>query len=563
MYVLGLNTGVHDSSAALLRDGALCQLVEQERLSRRKHAVFQTPREAIQACLDAEGITLSSVDAIAVGWDIGSTPLRGSRRFTSEGMRAWLFPDEPPGSLPPLRWVSHHLAHAASAYYSGGADRAAVIVVDGAGETQASSLYRGAGGKLELLREWPITQSLGFYYGLAAEWVGLDLHFGAGKLMGLAAYGRRRDGASLHRCASGYEIAATRDDGDQPRLGADPRKLGLDVPHTMVAAVREEFAGLYPYLPRAGEDAISYADFAATIQEALNDALYGLAAEARQLADAPDLVVAGGVAMNCSAIGRLARTGIFDRVYVPPVPTDAGVSLGAALVVAAEHDPFVPTAITHAYWSDGFTVDSAAAAVAGTGLVSRRLDADRLPAVAAAAVAEGRIVGWARGRAEIGQRALGARSIVADPRDRHSLERLNRLKGREMWRPVAPSVLAEHAGELFDGPVPEPARFMLSATQVRPDARRRVPAVTHVDGSARPQLVERATNPGYWHLIDEFRALTGIPAVVNTSFNLADEPIVYTAANSVATYLRSDLDLLVLDDLLVARSEMDLSALCG
>ena len=135
MYVLGLNTGVHDSSAALLRDGALCQLVEQERLSRRKHAVFQTPREAIQACLDAEGIILSSVDAIAVGWDIGSTPLRGSRRFTSEGMRAWLFPDEPPGSLPPLRWVSHHLAHAASAYYSGGADRAAVIVVDGAGET--------------------------------------------------------------------------------------------------------------------------------------------------------------------------------------------------------------------------------------------------------------------------------------------------------------------------------------------------------------------------------------------------------------------------------------------
>jgi carbamoyltransferase len=206
---------------------------------------------------------------------------------------------------------------------------------------------------------------------------------------------------------------------------------------------------------------------------------------------------------------------------------------------------------------------AAAAAVADAGLVSRRLGPAELPTLVAQAIAAGRIVGWARGRAEIGQRALGARSIVADPRDRRSLERLNRLKGREMWRPVAPSVLAEHVDELVQGPVGHPTRFMLSAMSVRPEARRRLPAVTHVDGSARPQLVERETNPGYWSLIDAFRALTGVPAVVNTSFNLADEPIVHTAANAVATFVRSELDLLVLDDLLVARSETDLPAAAG
>jgi len=556
MYLLGLNTGVHDASAVLLRDGSLRHFAEQERISRRKHAVFQSPREAAEACLAAEGIGLDQVSAIAVGWDLPSTALGGSRRFTPEGMRRWLFPDAPAGSLPPLRWIPHHLAHAASAYYPSGFDNAAALVLDGAGETQATSLYRAGPAGLELLREWPITESLGFYYGLAAEWTGLDRHFGAGKLMGLAAYGRLREGLRLGRAADGYEITACPDD---PSAGdGAAQAVGMDVPESFVKAVRAEFSAVYPYQTREGEDAISYADFAASVQDGLTEAILGLAELAHRETGASDLVVAGGVAMNCSAMGELVRRGPFERVFVPPVPTDAGVALGAALVVAAEHEPFAPTTIDHAYWSDPIDPAAALTAVTDAGLAFRELAPTALAARAAAAIAHGKIVGWARGRAEIGQRALGARSIVADPRDRRNLERLNRLKGREMWRPVAPSVAAERIGELIEGEPGHPARFMLSAMTVRPDMRHRVPAITHVDGSARPQLVDRATNPLYWQLIEEFRLLTGVPAVVNTSFNLADEPIVHTAGDAVATFVRSGLDLLVLGDLLVAREAADL-----
>lgn len=548
MYVLGLNTGVHDSSAALLRDGVLVHLVEQERLSRTKHAVFESPADAARACLAAAGITMASVDVIAIGWDVKLTRHADSRRFTREGLRQWLFPEVVPRDMPPIRWIGHHLAHAASTYYASGVDQAAVLVVDGAGEYQSTSIFRGSGGKLELLREWPIDRSLGFYYGLAGQWVGLDLHFGAGKLMGLAAYGRKLPGLSLCGCDGGYDIAV----GSEP----DQRPAAIfEVPSALAAAARTEFARLYPYVPRDREDVISYADFAATVQEALNDALLGLVTEARRLTGVDTLAIAGGVAMNCSAIGRLVGAGVFDHVYVPPVPTDAGVSLGAALVVAAEQSDFTPTLIDHAYWSDRITPESARAAVAGHGLAVRELPESEIAAVVAGAIERGHIVGWARGRAEIGQRALGARSIVADPRRRDSLARLNLLKGREMWRPVAPSVLAEYAEEMFIGGVAQPARFMLCAARVRPQTRTTMPAVTHVDGTARPQAVSRRTNPEYWGMIDRFRRSTGVPAVVNTSFNLADEPIVHTAADALATFLRAGLDLLVVGDLVVARGE--------
>jgi predicted NodU family carbamoyl transferase len=561
MYILGLNIGPHDASAALLKDGALRVLIEQERVSRKKHAIFESPARALRACLEAEGISMASVDRIAFGWDLGQTVLGSNRRFTPDGIRRWLLPDLAPDAVPPLSWVPHHLAHAASGYYSSGADQAAIIVVDGAGERQATSLARGRDGKIEILREWPISQSLGFYYGLAAQWSGLHLHFGPGKLMGLAAYGRPRPGLSLAADpACCYSIGATAACTDTEPAADDVAPIRLEIPRSFERAVTAEFGQLYPFAPRGAEDAISYADFAASVQAGLEEAILALAAEARHQMPAATLVLAGGVAMNCSMIGRLVRSGIFEHVYVPPVPTDAGVSLGGALVEAARHSPFNPVVIDHAYWANDITADEAAAAAGAAGLVFTRLGDADLARNTARAVADGKIVGWARGRGEIGQRALGARSIIADPRDRGNLARLNLMKGREMWRPVAPSVLAERTGELMAAPPGHPARFMLSAGAVSPGARTRAPATTHVDGSARPQVVERSANPVYWDLIERFRRLTGIPAVVNTSFNLAGEPIVATAADAVATFTRSELDVLVLGNLLAARSEADLAA---
>lgn len=553
-YVLGLNLGFHESSAALLRDGSLRWLVEQERLSRRKRALGQSPADAARACLTAEGIGLKLLDAIAIGWDFSRTPLARSRRFTDEGLRQMLFPDAHPDDMPPVRWVAHHLAHAACAFYSSGEREAAVLVVDGAGETQATSLGRAGPGGVEILREWPISQSLGFFYASASKWAGLG-EWGAGKLMGLAAYGRPQPGLPL-RCADGGYVLDLQVAPDPPADGKRPRPPLMSFPPAYEAAVAAGFSEHFPYAPRTGEDAISYADLAASVQQATEQAMLSLTAEARRRTDAPALVLAGGVAMNCSMVGRIIRDGPFDRVYVPPVPTDAGVSLGGALVAASElgGPVFCPTRIEHPYWSLEIDPADACAAVQAAGLTARRLPDEQLAGEVAEALAAGRVVAVARGRAEVGQRALGARSIVADPRDRRSHERLNAIKSREMWRPVAPSILREHISELIEGTVGHPARFMLAASQMRPSQRRRVPAVTHVDGSARPHAVDRESSPFYWSLIERFRQLTGVPAVVNTSFNLAGEPIVSSAADAVATFVRANgIDLLVLDEMLVSR----------
>ncbi|MEH1123244.1 carbamoyltransferase family protein [Micromonospora sp. CPCC 206061] len=557
-YTLGVNINLHDSSAALLRDGVLIRLVEQEKVGRRKHALGQPPALAIQQCLAAESVSPGDLAAVAIGWDHRGSRFGQSRRFTPDGLRRMLFPDQPDLAMPPVTWVPHHLAHAASAYYPCPADPVAIIVIDGAGETQCSTIARGHGGAIEILREWPIAQSLGFFYAAASRWAGLS-EWGAGKLMGLAAYGRPRGGLPLHRRPDGYELVVAGAPGDADDPGRRRPLLGFDPVYERL--LYATFGCHYPYAERRGEEAIAYADFAATVQDALEEAVLGLAEQARRLVDSPVLVLAGGVGMNCSMVGRLVRSGLYDRVYVPPVPSDVGVSVGAALFEAERAGVRQQTRFDHAYWSLDVSADQAAAAAAGAGLVSRPLPEPELARQAAAALSAGQVVAWARGRGEIGQRALGARSILADPRDRRNHERLNLIKGREMWRPVAPSVLAEHLDEVMATPVGQPARFMLAAGVLRPELRARMPAVTHVDGSARPQEVVRDTNPAYWTLIEEFRQRTGVPAVVNTSFNLAGEPIVNTAGEAVETFVRAkDIDLLVLADRLVARGESDLPA---
>lgn len=557
-YVVGVNIGFHDSSACLLRHGELRVMVEQERVSRRKRAIAQTPADAVAACLQEEGIGPDDVDALAIGWDFRGTPLGRSRRFGDDALVGNLLPGRTRGA-PPVHWTPHHVAHAASAYYSSGLPEAAVLVVDGAGERTATTIAVATPAGIEVLQEWPIAQSLGFLYAAATRWAGFG-DWGAGKFMGLAAYGRSGGaGRPVRVTPDGYEIVVDRRPLEIAEAeGRTVRGPMLSQFPDFEKALLGVFAETFPYAEReeAGEGAIAYADFAAGIQDGLEQAMHRLAEVAAARTGTRSLVLAGGVAMNCSMIGSLVRSGTFDDVYVPPVPTDSGVALGAALLVAAEQEPFRPTVVNHPYWSTGIDEAQARVAVEEAGLRGRVLADDDLAAEVAGALAGGSIVGWARGRAEIGERALGARSILADPRSRRTLQRLNTLKGREMWRPVAPSVLAEHIDEVMETPVGHPSRFMLAAGRVRPEMRTVVPAVTHVDGTARPQLVDRATNPGYWSLVDWFRALTGVPLVVNTSFNLAGETIVRTAADAVSTFQRCpEMDVLVLGPMVVERPE--------
>jgi predicted NodU family carbamoyl transferase len=269
------------------------------------------------------------------------------------------------------------------------------------------------------------------------------------------------------------------------------------------------------------------------------------------------LVIGGGVAMNCSMIGALWQSGKFQDIHVPPFANDAGVSLGAALVVRHNLAPqqWLPLPRVHdVYWGCDIDKNVGAQRAVQHGLHVRTVPPDMLASDIAQRIRDGEVVGWAQGRAEVGQRALGARSIIGDPRDRRNLVRINKLKGREPWRPLAPSVHHEYGADLFVGKLPPAAEFMLAACPVRADAARTIPACTHADMSARPQLVSRATTPRYFDVIDEFRRLTGVPAIINTSFNLAGEAIVNDGTDAVDTFLRCDLNTLVLDNLVITKS---------
>lgn len=547
--VLGLNIGFHDGSACLVRNGRLLHFVEQERVSRRKHALAEFPERAVRRCLEVTGVPAEDVDEVAIGWDFRGTKVGHRERFSERRLLDRLFGRD--GRRPPVRWVDHHLAHAASALYPCGELDAAVLVADGAGERVATSLMRAENGVIEPFEQYPVSQSLGFLYSSATRWAGFG-GWGPGKLMGLAAYGRPRCDLPITVGERGYTIEV---DGAPLTDIGEPRGPMLNHFPGFEEAVAPTFASCYPFHPRDAEPEIAYADFASSVQAALEESMLVLARNLRETTGSSTLVLAGGVAMNCSMVGRLVRSGLFDRVYVPPVPIDAGVALGAALLASFERGHPPTEVMDHAHWSDELGDDDAAFAVSRARLAGARVRPDRLGAAVAELLERGAVVGWATGRAEIGERALGGRSLLADPRRRESLVRLNRIKGREMWRPVAPSVQAEHLDEVLSTPVGDPGNFMLAAGFLRGAARRTMPAVTHVDGSARPQRVNRSTNPAYWSVIDEFRRRTGVPAVVNTSFNLAGEPMVRTAQDAVGTYIRAeDIDYLVLGRTVVARS---------
>lgn len=546
MYILGVNPGYHDSSAAVLKDGRLVALVEQDRVSRKKNAMRERPTAAIAACLGEAGITLDDVEVVAVGWDDPVCMDQNGDLYHPDEYRRMLLP---PDALPqhkqvPIEFVSHHLAHAASGLWTSGFDNAAVLVVDGRGETQSTSLGAGTHAGIEWLAEWDISQSLGNFYGYAADWAGFTF-WGPGKLMGLASYGRPERSDILVPTPTGYQFKG----------GADSEWSVKEQENQHVMLVYEYFEKLYPYTRGDEGDIMAHANFAATVQTALEEAVLQLARVAKERTGAENLVITGGVGLNCTFNGRLARSGLFRDVYIPPVTFDTGVSLGAALVADRRRCPDrEPMArLDHAYWGITPSAVDVERAIGESGLEAVLLSEDEIVSRVADHIVNGRVVGWFQGRAEIGQRALGARSMLCDPRDRRRLVRVNTVKGREVWRPLAPSVLEEFADEFFDGALPGLADFMLAALPVREEARRRIPATVHVDGSARPQVVHRDTNPRYWRLIDGFRERTGVPVVMNTSFNLAGEPIVHTPENAISSFCRSEMDVLALGDYLIEK----------
>jgi carbamoyltransferase len=397
------------------------------------------------------------------------------------------------------------------------------------------------------VRSWGTHLSIGNLYGWAAEWAGLTM-WGTGKLMGLAAYGEPTQPVPLSSSPDGYTIAGA--------PAADASALRHFV--QLRSQLRKHFAQYnYPFSEGRTPDVMAHADFAASIQRALEQALLSLARMARDETGHTQLVLTGGVALNCAANGVLADAEMFDDIWVPPFPHDAGVSLGAALF--AHHSSGEEPAskrLVHSLWAPSTVAPDPQTLGELKDCDMERHGVEELGGVVAEHLEQGRLVGWCQGRAEVGERALGARSILCDPRHRDAVVITNQAKGREPWRPLAPAVLAGHTAAVFDAPLSPLADFMLAASPVRSQARALLPAAVHVDGSARPQVVHPAQE-AFHGVIDAFYQRTGVPAVINTSFNIAGEPIVLSAADAVSAFMRSGLQVLVLDDMVVVKRSGD------
>ena len=543
MRVLGVNAVFHDPAAALVIDGEVVAAAEEERFSRRKHgkdpvpfSTWELPVQAMRFCLEQAGSGPEDLDAVAYSYDPAlGTPWDGADPTAAEwdGLRT-LFAERAPlflrTALPGLdpakvRFVAHHVAHAASAHLASPHASSAVLVVDGRGER--GSLLAGHAredGSLEVLATQELPDSLGLLYEELTAHLGFRRSSDEYKVMAMASYG-----SPTHLDVLREEVRVTSEGGTiVPRLDW------------------ERFA---PALEPGGQWTPAHADLASSIQRRLEEVLVELAGWLHERTGESAITLAGGVALNCVANSRLWREGPFEQVWVQPAAGDSGTALGAALRVAVDlGDPVVPMAT--AALGRGWDEEELRGWLDEAGIVYETPD-DVAEAVAECLADDG-VVAWFQGRSEFGPRALGHRSLLADPRRAENLERLNDVKGREQFRPVAPMVLAERAAELFSGgPIPSP--HMLFTHDVAAEWRGRIPAVTHIDGTARIQTVDPADEPLVARMLAAFERRTGVPVVVNTSLNTAGRPMVDDPREALECLGSAPVDLLAIGPFVVRR----------
>lgn len=552
--VLGVNCFSHDTSACLLVDGAVLAVGEQERFDRKTHTK-QFPDAAIEFCLGQAGLSAGDLDSVAFAHDPRTDFARGAAdavaRVAPKRLAAQTYTDV--RLLTRERWfrrrwdysgpivhVGHHDAHAASAFFSSPFDQAAVLTLDRGGDFLSTTMQVGQGRQLRPLKQVRHPHSLGEIYSAFTWLLGFHPNSDEGKVMGLSSYGRDTYRADFR------DLLRLLDDG---RFRVNLGWFGYQ-------REREWFSrrGAQRFGPRRtpeSEITSHHEDLAFAVQGLIEDAGLHIARSVQQATGLRQVCLAGGVALNSVMNARILAESGFDEIFIQPAASDAGNAIGAALYVW--HQKLgKPRAwrMTHPFWGPSYTDDEMASALQARGIPFRTV-ADP-EAEAARRLADGKIVGWFQGRAEIGPRALGARSILADPRRAEMKDVVNsRVKRREAFRPFAPSVLDERGTQYFDDYSTNP--FMLLVLPVRREKRDVIPAVTHVDGTGRLQSVTREFNPSYHRLISEFERLTGVPVVLNTSFNLRGEPIVNTPAEAVVDYLSTGIDALLLGRHLVEK----------
>jgi carbamoyltransferase len=558
MLTLGINySQMHDSSACIVRDAELLFAVAEERISRLKHdAGF--PKNAIRACLEFAGVRAEQLDEVCFGWqtagpvfrhDLKCYVIRKMPLTYLNGLNSTLhflsmwhqesgakkFAQQFGPTKAKMRFVEHHLAHAISAYGYAGFDEAAVVVMDGRGAWEATSIWSGRDGRLEHVLTIPFPNSVGHFYSEFTEFLGFVRNSDEWKVMGLAPYGQ-----------PGVDLSAFIDLKTKP-YRVRTRSFGGNGSASL--------SKVAPLLgaPRTPESEIEnrHKDIAYAVQDACETAMMNVVRLAIEKTGCRNICLAGGVALNSKANGKILASGMVDKFFVQPAASDDGVALGAALAPCLDDNGKLPNKpMRHGYWGPSF----------GDEVIENALRTYKLrytpvsdPAASAAELlSRGKILGWFQGRMEFGPRALGSRSILADPRDPEMNAKVNNaVKFREWWRPFAPSLKREAAGEYLESATDSP--FMIVTAQVRPEKRSVIPSVTHVDGSARPQTVEKESNLLYWRLIDEFGKRTGVPVVMNTSFNLRGEAIVHAPTDAIRTFFSSGMDALVMGSFLVEK----------
>ena len=575
MLALGLNT-MENASASLVIDNRIVAAAEEERFTRKKHQEG-VPVEAIKYCLSEAGVRLSDLDIVALGWQPWRLmhralhtlkfALSSPRHFMIKARRGtrqvagdeWSRMISLPYKLPALmgedpakckykfKYIDHHLGHAASAFYPSSFEQAAILTLDGAGESACITFSKGDGAKISLLKTIKLPHSLGHLYSAVTGFLGFRMCSGEGKVMGLAPYGQDKYPEFFQR------MIRLEDDGG---LKIDFRILDYHLAQENIF-LPETIKALGA--PRQPEGPIDdrHKDIACSLQIALERAVLHLAGHLHRMTGADTLCLAGGVALNATMNRRLLELSPFKRIFVQPASSDAGTALGAALAAAPPESAEQRQPINNVFLGPGFKDDEIEKAIEGKGLKAiRRPD---IAMAAAQLLSKRRVVGWFQGRMEFGPRALGSRSILADPRVAEMKDIVNqRVKHRENFRPFAPSALAERAEELFVAPVESP--FMTQIVPVKNSAKPLIPAVVHVDGTARLQTVVREANPLFYQLIEKFCGLTNLPVVLNTSFNVRREPIVCAPGEAIDCYLKTEMDALAIGNFLLAKKSEDLDA---
>jgi carbamoyltransferase len=594
MYNLGISCFYHDAAAALLKDGELVAAAEEERFTRKKHD-FGFPLHAIRFCLEREGITSDELDNVI----FYEKPFLKFERILMTAFqtypRSWsVFKESMVTWLLDKLWIKsilreklgikkekvlfsgHHLSHAASSFFCSPYEEAAILTVDGVGEWTTATMGIGKGNSIKILKEIQFPHSLGLLYSAFTAFLGFKVNEGEYKVMGMAPYGEPKYMDKVHKLIRIANDGSFWLDMDYFSFHYSTQKTFNSKFESLFGKPRDpngffftpsmEYPTYYGEKPsnfkEEGERNQYYADVAASIQAVTEEILLKMAVSLHRETRLPKLCLAGGVALNSVANGRILRETPFDELYIHPAAGDGGGAIGAALYayhsLQGKPRKFV---MEHAYWGKNYDHNEIKRFLNDKGVSYEYLEDDEaLFERIIESLQKGKIIGWFQGRFEWGPRALGNRSILADPRKAEMKDIVNmKIKFREPFRPFAPAVLIERTEEFFDlenAQVHYPARFMLYVVNVKESKRDQIPAITHVDGTGRLQTISRTANPRYYRLIEKFGEATGIPLLLNTSFNLKGEPIVNTPENAFQTFMKSGMDELVLERYII-RKEID------